>query len=153
MSMESESVFVANQLQRICDGKPWYGDSVAKILDGVTANQAARRVGKAHTMWEIVKHVTGWAVVDRRRLQGENVREPAEGDWPRTGSNENEWQSDVGFLLKSIRDLSAACGKLTDRDLEQTLARGSNTYREQMHGALQHVVYHAAQLGMLKRSI
>jgi len=152
--METESAFIATQLQRICDGDPWYGDSVFKILDGLTAGQAAARpLKKSHTIWEIVRHVTGWAVVDRRRLQGENVREPADGDWPRTGSSENEWQGDLAKLKHAIQDLSTATAKLADKDLERTLARGSGTYREQMHGALQHIVYHAAQMGMLRKSV
>ena len=141
--MESESQFLADQLRLICDGEAWYGDPVFTILKGVTAAQAAARpIADAHTIWEIVRHLTGWAEVDRRRLQGENVREPEEGDWPKPGSGEAAWQADLVRLKQAILDLSQAMHELPEAKYEKILA----------HGALQHIVYHSAQMAVLKKS-
>jgi hypothetical protein len=152
--MKSESEFISEQLQAICDGEPWYGDSVFKILEGVTAAQAAARpLSKSHTIWEIVRHLIGWTIVDRRRLQGENERQPKEGDWPAPGTSVAEWQADLARFKQAMQDLSKAMHELPEPSYEKILARGSGTYRGQMHGALQHIVYHSAQIAILKKSL
>jgi uncharacterized damage-inducible protein DinB len=152
--MISEQKFIADQLLRICDGEAWYGDSVFAILKDIGVAQAsARPISNAHTIWEIVLHMTGWCKVDCRRLKGEIAKEPPEGDWPEQGTSEAEWKTSLDNLRKSIIELSEAAKMLSNETMEKILARGSSTYRGNLHGALQHVVYHSAQIAILKKSL
>ena len=152
--MHTEAHYLADRLQRIGFSDPWYGDCVFKILDGVTAEQAARRVGNAHTIWEIVKHITASAIVDTKRLQGEFAREPEDGNWwPKPGSGEEQWQADLNGLRVAIQDLSKAIHELAESEYEKSLMNTAHTFREQMHEAIEHVVYHAGQMAVLKKAV
>ena len=54
-----ESERIAEQLRRAWEGEAWHGPPLKEILAGVTAQQAAARpVGGAHAIWEIVLHIT-----------------------------------------------------------------------------------------------
>ena len=66
-----ESVRIADQLRRAFYGEAWHGDSLFEILRGVTAAQAsARPVKNAHSIWELVLHITAWDGAVRRRMTG-----------------------------------------------------------------------------------
>jgi uncharacterized damage-inducible protein DinB len=151
--MPSEAQFLAGQLKLICDGGAWYGDSVFEILHGITAEQAlARPIQKAHSIWEIVLHMTAWGRVDMLRMQGQVAKEPPEGNFPKPGTSEAEWQIALKTLREVILGLSEAASKLSPEDLDRKLARGGdNTYRENLHGAVMHIVYHSAQIAVLKK--
>ena len=44
------------------DGEAWHGPSLHEALDGCTADEArAHPVAGAHSVWELVRHVTAWA--------------------------------------------------------------------------------------------
>jgi hypothetical protein len=46
-------------LRKVYDGDPWHGASITEVLKGVDADVAARRsIPNAHTIWEIVLHMT-----------------------------------------------------------------------------------------------
>src|SRR5262245_38497345 len=59
--MNTECNRIADQLAATLNGEAWYGDSLHKILQGVTAAQACSRpIPCAHTIWELVAHVEVW---------------------------------------------------------------------------------------------
>ena len=50
---------ILDQYDRAMNGDAWHGDPVWKILDGISAEQAARRAAaNTHTIWELVAHMT-----------------------------------------------------------------------------------------------
>jgi hypothetical protein len=52
---------LCEDLRRVYDGAPWHGSSITEVLKGVDADVAARRsIPRAHTIWEIVLHMTAW---------------------------------------------------------------------------------------------
>ena len=64
-------------LEATLDGDPWYGLAVAAILDGVSAEGAAARpIPEAHSIWELVLHMTSWVNEANRRLRGGGHAEP-----------------------------------------------------------------------------
>src|SRR5215217_3216941 len=75
---------LADQLERAFRGGAWHGPAVAETLAGVdAATAAARPLPGAHSIWEIVHHLTVWNEVPRRRLDGERLEDlPAGRDWP-----------------------------------------------------------------------
>lgn len=67
----TEAALVADLLERVTSGDAWHGDNVAQLLDGLSAADAARHpVAGAHSIWELVLHMTGWAEEVRARLLG-----------------------------------------------------------------------------------
>ena len=75
---------LVDELSRAVEGDPWHGDSIARILDGVSAATAATTAGPhTHSIWQIVRHMTAWTNEVGRRLAGHPAGEPPDGDWPR----------------------------------------------------------------------
>src|SRR5262245_47517583 len=65
---------IADQLRRAFYGRAWSGPSVKDALKGVTAGLAAATpIDGAHSIWELVHHITAWVDIARRRVEGETV--------------------------------------------------------------------------------
>ncbi len=141
-------------------GDPWHGPSVQHTLEGLGPKIAARRPpGGAHSIWELVLHMTGWAREVTARLSGRAAQEPDKGDWPRIGApTAARWQEARAALFAAHRELAAAVAKLDEtRFAEPVLDFRDNalgtglSHAATIHGALHHTVYHAGQIAMLRR--
>ena len=73
----------------------------------------------AHTIWELVLHVTAWTDVFRRRLEGAAVEEPEAGDFPAPGPahGERSWAEATQALFESHAALTACVSRLSDAEL------------------------------------
>src|SRR5687768_14704897 len=77
---------VLEQLDAAHAGDPWYGSSRTALLAGLTrADAAARPIQGAHSIWELLLHMTSWTREVTRRLAGAAPALPADGDWPDVG--------------------------------------------------------------------
>lgn len=86
---------IADQLQRAFKGDAWHGPSVMEILKGINAAQASSKpLASAHSIWEIVLHLSAWEDFVRRRLEGERIVGPSpQEDWPPLReSSETTWE-------------------------------------------------------------
>lgn len=158
--MTPEAARIVDQLSRAHDGDPWHGSPIVAILKGVTHEQAARRPPNgAHSIWELVLHVTGWRTEAVRRAEGKPAAEPAAGDWPDVGDpTAARWKDALAALDASHRDLVAAVRGLQDDRLLQPTNDPRNrplgtgvSYYELLHGIAQHDAYHAGQIAMVKK--
>jgi len=151
---------IRDQLDRAFDGDAWCGPSLMSVLDGVTPEQAARRIpGLAHSIGEIVVHVAGWQRVVARRIMGEPVAEPEDGDWPSVNdSSDLAWRQALETLRDTHVRLGEALDSLDESRLDQrigdsrdpAMGSGMTTYAN-LHGIAQHAMYHAGQITLLKK--
>lgn len=151
---------LVDQFEREISGQPWHGPSLDRILDGVSAEQAARKPGpELHSIWEIVLHMTGWKREVARRARGAAAGEPDAGDWPAVGeSSDARWRAAREDLLGAQRDLLELVRGLSDAQLDARVAGDTSAWigaglsvRATLYGLLQHDVYHAGQIALLKR--
>lgn len=158
--MTSEADRVIDQIQRAHDGDPWHGSPVKQILHGITHEQAARRPPNgAHSIWELVLHMTGWRNEVARRATGEPAGEPPAGDWPSVGeATAPRWQESLAALDAAHAHLVAVVRRLSDEGMFQPTNDPRNrelgtgvTYYELLHGIVQHDAYHAGQIAIVKR--
>jgi hypothetical protein len=143
------------------EGDPWHGDSIVKILGGVSAERAsAQRHIAAHSIWEIVRHMTAWTGEVSRRLAGHAPALPQEGDWPPpSGTTEEDWKRDVAELVNRHHQLIATVSTLSDEHLyappvegrDRPAGSGVSQY-VLIHGLAQHHAYHAGQISLLKKT-
>lgn len=150
------------QLERAYSGDAWHGPSVREALADVAAPTAsARPIAGAHTIWEIVLHLTSWKYEVCRRLEGMPPQTPVEGDWPAmTGTDEMHWSAAREGLMTAHRRLIAATRLVAEERLadmvgahrDQPLGSGV-TFLEMLLGSIQHDVYHAGQIVMLRKAI
>jgi uncharacterized damage-inducible protein DinB len=158
----SEIDRIIDELEREHAGDPWHGSPLHAILDDVSAAQAAAKpLADAHSIWELVLHMTGWKNEVRRRVTGASAGEPAEGDWPQPGEQSDAmWRQALARLDAAHKDLVAAIRALPESKLheptndarEPSLGTGVSYY-VLLHGIVQHDVYHAGQIAILKKGL
>lgn len=158
----SHAELLTDTFDRLLVGDPWHGDSVARVLEGITAETAARHpVTGAHSIWELVLHMTGWTREVLARLDGADAGDPAGGDWPAVvDGSEAAWQRDTRALFDSHAALAARAAMLADAALERPVTdhrdRAAGTGLSKLltlHGLAHHTVYHAGQIAVLKRAM
>jgi len=127
-----------------------------ELLDGVTAEKAgARPIPNAHSIWELVNHVIAWEQIARRRLEGEGQFEiPDEINFPPvTDASEAAWQATLQSLEASHRSLREGIKKIDDARLEEIPPGTSYSIYVLLHGVIQHNLYHAGQIALLKKAL
>jgi uncharacterized damage-inducible protein DinB len=160
----SDVLFLREQLRKGYSDDPWHGPDTTSLLADLTAEEAAAHpVAGAHSVWEIVLHMTAWQNEVRRRLGGKQPDLPEEGDWPEPGeTSAAAWRRDQKRLGESLDELLRALDGLTEADLERAggslsdrdpaLGTGA-TYRGMVNGLVQHNAYHSGQLALLRKAL
>jgi hypothetical protein len=154
----TETRRIADQLGRAARGPAWHGPSMLQALAGLTASDAAARpVPAAHSIWEIVAHVTAWLEIVGMRVDGTT---PAvittDMDWPPIGgTTETDWRAAVSRLDRTASALQSAVLELDDRRLDTDLPGVDDTWTAyvSLHGAAQHLLYHAGQVALLRKAL
>ena len=148
-----EAAALADELRSLANGDAWHGPALDALLTGVSAETAAARpIPGAHTLFELVLHLTGWTDVFRLRLEGEVIDEPAAGDFPApSGTSESAWAEAKGGLHQAHERLVARVASLSDADLDARVKSRDYTVRFLVRGAIRHAVYHSGQIGLLRK--
>ena len=153
---------IVDQLRRSYNGDPWHGPSVRDALNGVTVEEAmARPQAGAHSICELVLHMTAWTREITRRLRTGIAQDPVEGDWPTaTAATEAQWQAILAALDEANSELQEAVAGLDEARLDQRIgdardrALGSGvSHYVTLHGLVQHHAYHAGQISLLKKGL
>ena len=150
----SETARIARLLEQTFEGPAYYGPSVLGALAGVDAATAARKPPSGeHTIWEIVVHLT--AELDFARTVIDGSPPPwIEGQttWPAVAETSTAaWQAAVGDLKRANQALVRRIRELDDEVLERQPPVVSGPFYVTLHGHIQHGVYHAGQIALLKR--
>jgi uncharacterized damage-inducible protein DinB len=150
----SELARIADQLERAFRGEAWHGPAVMELLAGVTADQAAAHpINHAHSIWEIVLHITAWKQVVARRVRGEAVELQHHEDWPKVARfSEETWAAAVRNLTDAHQAVQAALSSINDARLHQRVPGKDYDLYFMLHGLPQHDLYHAGQIALLKRA-
>jgi uncharacterized damage-inducible protein DinB len=152
----SEATRIADQLRRAFSGDAWHGDSVFEILDGVTAAQAAAHpIKNAHSIWELVLHIAAWDGAALRRLGGSAVELSDTQNFPPVAdASEAAWRETLAQVRRVHEELVKAMAALPDSRLDQIVPgkKGAHyTFYYMLHGVVQHELYHAGQIALLKK--
>jgi uncharacterized damage-inducible protein DinB len=152
---------LADQLRKAFASDPWYGPATADLLAPLTAAQAATRPqASAHTIWEIVLHMTAWQREVASRLAGGSP-EPPPADWPiPPPPTEEAWKHarlELGQSLELVArnvevlshdNLKVLVGTTRDRALGSGVTRAA-----MVAGLLQHNAYHSGQIALLAKAL
>jgi hypothetical protein len=145
---------LADQLERALNGEAWHGPSWREALAGVTLKAALHRpIAGAHTIAEIVRHATTWHDVVRLRLAGETPEVSDAEDWPPAGfDSEGAWAGGIDRLLATGRALGDQIRRFPAGRLHEKRPGVDGTWFELIIGELQHVLYHAGQVSLLRKA-
>lgn len=150
----SEIKQIVEQLKNIHNGNAWHGASLAEALGGITFERAAARpVKDAHSIWEIVAHISAWEDVFRRRFEGQGTKEPEAGDFPApVEPSERAWTETLEKLESIHEELLNVVSKLPDSILDQTINGKNYSYRVLLGETVNHKIYHTGQIALLKKA-
>lgn len=150
----SEVSFIVDQLKLAFDGEPWHGPALMEVLDGIDAKTALERpIGKAHCIWELVVHLSGWEQVVSKRLQGQAATLTDSQNFGHLDSTtEQSWMSAVAILRQNHAQLIKLVSALPESRLSERVPGKDYDVRFMLYGAVQHVAYHAGQIAILKRA-
>ena len=139
----NESARIVDQLERAYRGEAWHGPSIRAVLDGVDTEAAsARPIANAHTIGELVAHIVVWEKEALARLAGTGRDDlPPEEAWPDGASTWSELLEELDAVHER---LSVAISKCSDP--------GPTVY-VLLHGVIQHNLYHAGQIALLKKAL
>jgi DinB superfamily len=141
-----------NQYELVLHGDAWHGDAIWKILDNTSTECAAHRLTECHTIWEIVMHMTFWEEVATRRLRGERAGlDEALNFRTMPSIREANWRKTLLHFRASNEEFGKALSNLDSANLDGMSAAGKRSFYDEAHGLIQHNVYHAGQIALLKK--
>jgi uncharacterized damage-inducible protein DinB len=151
----SEVARILDQLDRGFAGEAWHGPALQELLDGMSAEDASKHpVSGAHSVWELVNHIAAWNLIVRHRVAGESVEVTPEMDWPPVWEiSEVAWTRALDHLNESRDLLRGTIEQLHDEQLDQQVVGEKYSIYAMLHGLVQHDLYHAGQIAILKKGV
>jgi uncharacterized damage-inducible protein DinB len=152
----TESVRLADQIRRAFEGTAWHGDSVLELLAGVNAKTAAAKPIKgAHSIWELLLHIAAWDDAVRRHIGGEAVDLGDEQNFPPVKEvSEAAWRQAIESVKQTHNELIKAVAVFPDARLQDPVPGKTENYYNFFYlfsGIVQHEIYHAGQISLLKK--
>lgn len=150
-----EPTRIADQMKRAWRGEAWHGPGLQETIADVTVEEAAARfLPDAHTIWEIVLHLATWVDIVRRRVEGEDVGTVSDADdWPGVmGTRGEDWEKTRRRLGEVHDRLIEAIEGLDPERLDEVPAGANSSRYVMLQGTVQHDLYHAGQVSILKRA-
>jgi uncharacterized damage-inducible protein DinB len=155
----SEVDRIRDQFRRAFEGEAWHGPAVLALLDGVTAQQAAAHpIAGAHSIWELTLHIAAWERACLRRLNGDPAQLTDAEDWePINDTSDAAWEATKQELIDNHRKLLDAISNVDERRLDESIYNDPNVPYSSvyvtLHGGVQHDLYHAGQIAILKKAL
>jgi len=146
-----ESTRIKRALETAFSGPSWHGPSFMENLRDVGEIKArAKPLANAHSIWEIVNHLTAWQVFTLRVIDGAPYATlQGDADWPPISGS---WESAVAGLESSHATLLAKIDQFSDDKIKENVPGADYPWRTLFRGIASHSLYHAGQIGLLKRA-
>jgi uncharacterized damage-inducible protein DinB len=143
------------QLRHAMEGGAWHGPSVREIIEDMTAEEAAARpLEGVHTPWELVLHMAAWLEIVRRRAGGDEAVPTEAENFPAVPeATEAAWAEARERLDRAHTDLQHMLETFGSDVLDRRVADKGYTVGFMLHGAIQHTLYHAGQVAILKKTM
>src|ERR1700680_1382056 len=149
---------IAEQLRRAFDGSAWHGPSMLELLEDVDAETAAAKpLPNVHSIWELVLHTAVWDRVVRRRIAGQTMQPKGKKNFPpvpqsSSAAKPGAWRKTVSLLIRTHLVLLRGVSALPEERLRDHVPGKRYDISFMLHGVLQHELYHAGQIAILKKA-
>ena len=151
----SEINRILDQMDRAFSGEAWHGPDLMLLLNGISAEDALKHpVAGAHSIWELVNHVAAWNAIVQHKSKGESIEVTTEVDWPRVSdASEVAWKRSLATLAENRARLKNYVKTVRDDQLDEKVQRENYSRYVLLHGLVQHDLYHAGQIAVLKKAL
>jgi hypothetical protein len=154
--MNTECLRIADQARRAFEGEAWHGSALKELLEGVTPRQAnARPIPDAHSIWELVLHIAVWVEASEASVRGVPMPKivGTVEDWPPVNNaSDAEWIKANQQLFRAGTKLAETIAQFSDERLHEPVPGRQYDFYHLFHGIVQHSLYHAGQIAILKRA-
>jgi uncharacterized damage-inducible protein DinB len=153
-SSNSETVLIADQLRRAFEGDAWHGPAVLEILKDVNAaTAAAKPLADVHSIWELVLHIEVWDWATLERIAGKETQPTGIKNFPLVPSEATEgaWVEAIRHMTETHSQLVKTVAELPEARLGDRVPGKDYDFYHLLHGVVQHELYHAGQIAILKK--
>ncbi len=141
---------ILDQLNRAWGGPSWTGVEIQPLLDGITDEQSrAHPLANAHSIIELVAHMSAWMDVVSHCLGGKPKDLTPEEDWEDV--TQLTWSAAIERIENAEGRLCDAVARLSTDDLDNIVVGRKYTVYFMVHGVIQHNLYHSGQIAILKK--
>jgi uncharacterized damage-inducible protein DinB len=150
----SESALIAEQLRRAFEGEAWHGLALLELLEDVEATTAAAApLPGVHSIWELILHIAAWDGAAIRRLKGQTVQLTGTDNFPIVPKpTDAAWQEAVAQVKLTHDTLVKMIAALPEPRLRDQVPGKDYDFYFMLHGVVQHELYHAGQIAILKKA-
>jgi uncharacterized damage-inducible protein DinB len=143
---------ILDQLNRAWGGPSWTEVDIRPLLDNVTdAQSRAHPIPNVHSIIELVAHMSATMDLVSYRLAGNAKELTTEEDW--RDVTKLPWPEAVQEIENAESRLSDAVARLSVDDLDKTVVGRDYTTYVMLHGVIEHNLYHAGQITILKKAL
>ena len=151
----TQGEILSDDLRRAVRGDAWHGPALRELLEGISAEEAKQHpIPTAHSIWELVLHITSWAKIAQRRIEG-GQPEPFDGeDFPEVHDfSSAHWDRARHGMFESYERLSEVVLGMSDEEIEHNAPKSSRSIGAMVSGVSQHAAYHGGQIAILKKLV
>ncbi len=151
---KTEGGRIADQLVRAFEGDAWHGPALLELLWDVKATTAvAKPLPDVHSIWELVLHVAAWDGAALGRLAGEKIQLTGAANFPIVPKpTEAAWRKAVAQVKQTHDKLVKSVAALPESRLRERVPGKKYDFYHMLHGVVQHELYHAGQIAILKKA-
>jgi uncharacterized damage-inducible protein DinB len=153
-STNSEPALIADQLRRAFEGDAWHGPALLELLQDVDPRAAsAKPLADVHSIWELLLHIAAWEGASLRRLAGKVCQPEGEANFPPVKQrSEAAWRKAVAKAKQTHDTLVKTVAALPESRLRDRVPGKRYNFYHLLHGVVQHELYHAGQIAILKKA-
>ena len=146
---------LSDDLRRAVRGEAWHGPSLYELISHLSPEEAMQRpIPAAHNIWELVVHITSWANIALRRINGGQVEAYDGEDWPEVHDfSQTRWEAAREALAESYERLSEVVVGMSDDDLSANAPQSTRSVAGMVSGVAQHASYHGGQIAILRKVV
>lgn len=148
----------AYELRKAYSGDVWHGNNISIVIAAVRAEQAFMYpIPGAHSIAELVLHLSSWTEEVISRLSGNLPKEPQKGDWPvPLYQTEAHWDAILRDFNQINEDLLILVAQFSEEQWAAKLFTGpmpakALSHFELLNGLIQHHAYHGGQIALLSK--
>jgi uncharacterized damage-inducible protein DinB len=150
--MNTEILFLQEQLKDTFEGDPWFGRNVKALLAESDETIAFEKPNQQHSILDLVWHMITWRefTISRLRHDEKDLRYFETNDWRALDP------TDKSLLKKGLQRLEETQNELVelmqqqnDAVLTQRVQGRDYDFRKLLHGIIQHDIYHSGQIAYL----
>jgi uncharacterized damage-inducible protein DinB len=151
----SERKRVLDLVDRAYKAHAWHGPALLETLAGVTPALAAKHpVRGGHSIWELVEHVASWnEIVAKRLADGKPAVTPEYNFPPVPKPTPAAWKATLRRLARTQALFRRQVAGFPLAKLGRRRPNTNHTWNVLLHGQIQHMLYHAGQIALLRRAL